>query len=263
MRAVRLLAAVLLGMSLLSACSGGSSKKTLTFCTDPTYPPAESYSVGKVGTRELKRTLIGADIDIANAVAGKFDRSARFRDTAFSDIIPDLLSKDCDAAISFINDTAARRQQVSFVDYLAAGQTVMTKKSARTIRSLADLAGHTVAVAKDTTEEDFLKAQKADGATFRILSFSTEDDAIYAVQQGAAEVYFGDAPIVQAAVAHDKSLQIGAQLVKAIPIGIALRPGDSLLAKTRKAIKDLYADGSMGKILARWNMSSFAVAPSS
>jgi hypothetical protein len=40
---------------------------------------------------------------------------------------------------------------------------------------------------------------------------------------------------------------------------IAVRKRDPRLARIRQAIAAMYADGTMARILARWNMSSFAL----
>lgn len=248
----------------LSACTSDSSSNTLSFCTDPTYPPAEFYQVSKVGSVSLKRQLAGADIDIGSAVAHKMGKDARFVTTKFTDIIDDLLNKKCDAIISLMNDTSKRRTKVSFVDYLAAGQDLMLKKGTTPINSLAELYGRSVSVAAGTTEEDFLKAANnaaPGGKQIVIKSYPSENNAILALDNGKVEAYFGDAPIVQSAVAADSSLVRGAQLVKPIPIGIALRPGDSRIAAVQKAVNDLYADGTMGSILAKWKFTSYAITP--
>jgi polar amino acid transport system substrate-binding protein len=260
---VALSGAVVLLTAGLSACSKSSSD-VLSFCTDPTYPPAEFYQVQKNGTADLKRTLVGADIDIGTAVAKKLDKSVKFVNTNFSDIIAHLLDKKCDAIISLMNDTAKRRTQVSFVDYLAAGQDLMLKKTTTPVTDLAGLFGRTVSVASSTTEEDFLKAaNKAapTGKQITIKSYPSENNAILALTTNKVEAYFGDAPVVQAAVAADKSLIQGPELVKPIPVGIALRPGDSRISKVQKAVNDMYTDGSMGKILARWKFTRYAVTP--
>lgn len=255
--------ALLLGAGL-TACSSDSSK-TLSFCTDPTYPPAEFYQVQKVGTADLKRVLVGADIDIGRAVAKKLKKTAKYVDTKFDKIIPALQDKKCDAIISFINDTAQRRSQMTFVNYLGAGQDVMLKKDATPVNAVADLYGRTVSVATGTTEEDFLKAQNSSapsGKQITIKSFASENDAILALTKDAVQVYFGDAPIVQSAVSSDNTLVQGAELVKPVPIGIALRPGDERIGPIQKAIKDMYNDGTMGKILATWKFSRYAITPS-
>jgi polar amino acid transport system substrate-binding protein len=257
--------AVAAGFAVLLAgtVAGCSSSDKLAFCTDPSYPPAEFYQVAKVGggTSELKRQLAGADIDIATEVAKRTGDSAEFVETSFSGIIDALEAKRCDAIISFMNDTAQRRQRLDFVDYLAAGQAVMTPKGGAAVTTVADLGGKRVSVAKDTTEEAFLTAANsgASAGQIKILSFSTENDAIYAVQKGAADAYFGDTPIVESAVAADSSLVLGGELVKPSPIGIALRKGDSRVSDVGTAVKDMYTDGTMGKILAKWKFTRYAL----
>jgi hypothetical protein len=154
-------------------------------------------------------------------------KDARFVSTKFSDIIDHLLDKKCDAIISLMNDTSQRRTEVRFVDYLAAGQHLMVKKGTTPINSLAELCGRSVSVASGTTEEDFLKAanEAAPGGK-RIVtkSYPSENNAILALDNGKVEAYFGDAPVVQGAVAADSSLVRGAELVKPIPVGIRCVP---------------------------------------
>lgn len=247
----------------LSACSKSSSDQ-LSYCTDPTYPPAEFYQVSKNGTADLTRTLVGADIDIGKAVADKLGKDAKFVSTKFSDVIDHLGDKKCDAIISFMNDTAARRTRVSFVDYLAAGQDLMLKRSTATVTGVAGLYGRTVSVAESTTQEAFLKAANKvapSGKQVAIKTYGSENAAILALQDNKVEAYFGDAPIVQSAVAADSSLVRGPELVKPIPVGIAMRPGDSRISKVQKAINNLYTDGTMGKILAKWKFTRYAIRP--
>ena len=251
--------AVLLAGGLVG-CS--SSNVSLSFCTDPSYPPAEFYKVAKVagGGSELKRQLVGADIDIATEVAKRNDKTADFVETSFSGIIDAVEAKRCDAIISFMNDTPERRQRLDFVDYLAAGQSVMTRKSGVPVASVTDLQGKRVSVAKDTTEEGFLTTTNASsGQGIKILSFATENDAIYALQQGVADAYFGDTPIVESAVAADSSLVMGGELVKPKPIGIAMRKGDERVADVKDAVNAMYKDGTMGRILAKWKFTRYAL----
>ena len=254
------------GMLALALLGGGAagcspSPKTLTFCTDPTYPPAEFYQAAQVGTLTLKRKLVGADIDIGSAVAKQLGRPVAFADTPFDQIIAALQAGKCDAIISFMNDTLQRRQQVAFVDYLAAGQMILLPKGAPAVSQVSDLYGRTVSVAQGTTEQQFLQALNARapaGRPIKIVSFATENDAIYALQHGAADAYFGDTPIVITAAAADSSLTAGAELVPPIPVGIAVRPGDPLHAQIAQAIKSMYQDGTMGTILSKWNWTRYA-----
>jgi ABC-type amino acid transport substrate-binding protein len=66
---------------------------------------------------------------------------------------------------------------------------------------------------------------------------------------------------VQATVAADSSLVAGAQLVKPIPIGIALRPGDPRIDGIQKAVKDMYESGKMVAVLTKWKFNRYAINP--
>ena len=79
--------------------------------------------------------------------------------------------------------------------------------------------------------------------------------------KGVADVYFGDTPVITTLVAQNSSLVAGAELVAPAPIGIALRIGDTRLTKVKKAISDMYTDGTMQTILAKWKLTRFAVTP--
>ena len=259
------LAGGLLAVVLLAAGAAGcsSAAPTLTFCTDPTYPPAEFYQVQQVGTQTMKRQLAGADIDIGTAVAKNLGRPVSFVDTPFDQIIGALQARQSDANISFVNDTPQRRRLVTFVDYLAAGQMILLPKGAPAVSQVRDLYGRTVSVQRGTTGQQFLHAQNAlapAGRPIKILSFASDNDAIYALQHGVSGAYFGDAPVVIAAAEADHSLMAGAQLVPPIKVGVALRPGDPLQAQIAQAIKSMYQDGTMGTILSKWGWARYALA---
>jgi polar amino acid transport system substrate-binding protein len=224
----------------------------IVFCTDATYPPEESLQ----GTK-----FIGSDIDIASGVAKQMGVKAEFKNTTFDSIIAAVKAKKCDAIISGMNDTAQRRKQVTFVDYLKVGQSIMVKKgNPEHIMKLADLAGKTVSVESGTTNRDFLAAESAKlrkqgKKSISIKTFPKDTDAAAALKAGRVDAYFGDSPVAVYYADRDMSFAIGGAPIAPIPIGIALRKGDPLAAATTKAISALYKNGSIKKIVARWGMS--------
>ncbi len=225
----------------------------IVFCTDPTYPPEESLQ----GTR-----YVGSDIDIGGAVASQMGVKATFKNTTFDSIIAALKTKKCDAIISGMNDTAARRKQVNFVDYLKVGQSILVKKgNPEHIAKLADLAGKSVSVESGTTNRDFLAAEsakltKAGKKGISIKTFPKDTDAAAALKAGRVDAYFGDSPVAVFYADRDKSFQVGGAPIAPIPIGIAIRKGDPLTAATQKAIDAIYASGQMKKIVAKWGMTN-------
>jgi polar amino acid transport system substrate-binding protein len=224
----------------------------IVYCSDITYPPEESYQ----GT-----TAVGSDIDIGTAIAAQMGVKADFKNTTFDSIIAALKAKKCDAIISGMNDTAERRKQVDFTDYLSVGQSLMVKKGNPShVTSLASLAGKSVSVESGTTNRDFLAAQsaklvKAGKKAINIKTFPKDTDAASALKAGRVDAYFGDAPVAVFYASKDKSFQVAGSPIAPIPIGIATRKGDPLTAATKKAVDALYANGTIEKIVAKWGMS--------
>jgi polar amino acid transport system substrate-binding protein len=227
----------------------------VVFCSDETYPPEESIPTGSTQP-------IGSDIDIGTQVAAQMGVKAAFANTTFDSIIAALKAKKCDAIISGMNDTAQRRQQVAFVDYLKVGQSLLVKKgNPEHITTLANLAGKSVSVESGTTNRDFLAAQsaklvKAGKKPISIKTFPKDTDAASALKAGRVDAYFGDSPVAVFYASKDKSLQVGGSPINPIPIGIAIRKGDPLKGAVQKALNAMYANGTMKKIVAKWGMTS-------
>jgi polar amino acid transport system substrate-binding protein len=224
----------------------------IVFCTDATYPPEESLQ----GTK-----FVGSDIDIATAVAKQMRVKAEFKNTTFDSIIAAVKAKKCDAIISGMNDTAQRRKQVQFVDYLKVGQSILVKKgNPEHITKLSDLAGKTVSVESGTTNRDFLAAESAKlkkqgKKAISIKTFPKDTDAAAALKAGRVDAYFGDSPVAVFYANRDKSFQVGGAPIAPIAIGIALRHGDPLAGATHKAITTLTKNGTIKKIVAKWGMT--------
>lgn len=253
-----LAALVVLSITASAAWAGtaGSTGTTITYCTDATYPPEEFYQ----GTK-----LVGSDIDIGNEIAKRIGVKAKFQNTGFDGIIASLLAKKCDLIISGMNDTAERRKQVAFVDYISVGQSLMVKKgNPKGIKSLTGLSGKSVAVEVGTTNKLFLdatnvKLKKQGKPSIKIVTFPKDTDAASALKTGRVDSYFGDSPVVAYYVKRDTSFGFAGSPVNPIPVGIAIRKGDALIAKVQKAVNAAYADGTMKKILAKWQMGAFSL----
>ena len=249
------LAAMLAATTANAAQSRASSSK-LVFCSDITYPPEEFYK----GTKP-----VGSDIEIGTAIAKQLGKKSQFNNTGFDGIIAALLAKKCDAIISGMNDTAERRKQVAFVDYLSVGQSLMVKKgNPKHITSLTSLSGHSVSVEVGTTNKTFLdqesKKLKAKGKkAIKVVAFPKDTDAAAALKTGRTDAYFGDSPVVAYYISKDKSFAFGGQPINPIPVGIAIRKHDALVGRIQNAVSTLYKNGTMKKILTKWKMTDFAL----
>jgi polar amino acid transport system substrate-binding protein len=255
-----LLTALLVGAAVAAAAPSSvtpppaiKSAGQIVYCSDISYPPEESYAAGN--------KAIGSDIDIGAGIAKLMGVKATFKNTTFDSIIPALTTKKCDAIISGMNDTASRRKQVDFVDYLKVGQSLMVKKgNPEHISALASLAGKRVSVESGTTNRDFLAAAskklvKAGKKAISIVTFPKDTDAASALKAGRVDAYFGDSPVAVYYANRDHSFEVAGSPISPIPIGIAIRKGDPLKAAVQTALSQLYANGTMKKIVAKWGMT--------
>jgi polar amino acid transport system substrate-binding protein len=252
-------ASLLIGLTLALAslaaagvAAAASTASKLVFCSDITYPPEEFYQGSKP---------VGSDIEIGTAIAKKLGRTAQFDNTGFDGIIAALEAKKCDLVISGMNDTAARRKQVDFVDYIRVGQSIMVKAgNPKHITTLPSLSGRSVAVEVGTTNKDFLDAaSKKLKKPIKVVPFPKDTDAANALKTGRVDAYFGDSPVVAYYIQKDKSFAFAGAPINPIAVGIAVRKGDPLKAQVQKIVTKMYADGSMKKILAKWKMSATAL----
>ena len=284
-KSTALAGAIVLLIALLAAGCGGSSKSSsatttqttaagggasitapaaiksagsLAYCSDITYPPEEFYQ----GTKP-----VGSDIEIGAEIARRMGVKAQFDNTGFDGIIPALLGKKCDLIISGMNDTPERRKQVAFVDYIKVGQSFMVKKgNPESITGIASLAGKSASVEVGTTNKDYLDQQskklKAQGKKgIDVVTFPKDTDAANALKTGKVDAYFGDAPVVAYYIEKDpSSFTFGGSPINPIPVGIAIRKSDTdLQAAVKQAVDAMYADGSMAKILKKWQLSAAAL----
>jgi polar amino acid transport system substrate-binding protein len=255
-----LLTALLVGAAVAAAARSSvtpppaiKSAGQIVYCSDISYPPEESFAAGN--------KPIGSDIDIGTGIAKLMGVKATFKNTTFDSIIPALITKKCDAIISGMNDTASRRKQVDFVDYLKVGQSLMVKKgNPEHISGLASLAGKRVSVESGTTNRDFLATAskalvKSGKKAISIVTFPKDTDAASALKTGRVDAYFGDSPVAVYYANRDHSFQVAGSPIAPIAIGIAIRKGDPLKPAVQKALSQLYANGTMKKIVTKWGMT--------
>ena len=192
--------------------------------------------------------------------------TSKIQNTGFDGIVAALLSNKCDAIISGMNDTPERRKSIAFVDYLSVGQSLIGKKgNPLGIKTPLDVcgrvAGAQVATTNLQTLQKFDKQCKAKGKKgIKIISFKEDPLGVTALKTGHLDVYESDSPPAVWYTTKDTSLQIVGKPISPLPVGIAINPKNTALkAKIQKAVNAMYKDGTMAKILKKWNMSEFAL----
>src|SRR5262249_61194825 len=84
--------------------------------------------------------------------------------------------------------------------------------------------------------------------------------AAAALFTGKVDAYFADDPPVGYYVKKSRGrFEVAANRIQSAPIGVATRRHDPLGPAVKQAIAQLYANGTMKSILAKWGLSAFAL----
>lgn len=284
MKHLRLLSAAAAAALLLplSACASGTSDAASTPSSSAplaSLVPAEFRDGINVASgvyapmvmRSDDGAWSGFDYDLGQALSAQLGVPFTFEVQDFTSIIPSLQSKKHDIIMFGMNDTAKREEVLDFVDYFEAGLAILVEKgNPEGITGLSDLCGKTVAVAKGTTQAEFVATESAKCATGSITSIElpTENDAILAVKSGQAVAdVFDAAPAAYTAqtsgdgkdfeVVHDAANPAGYG-VAYTGIGV-LKQNADLTKALETALQAVIDDGTYATLLAKYNLSDYGV----
>ncbi len=230
--------------------------------TNPNTPPTTFY-------QEDNKTLAGREIDIFNAVAGRLGVVVHWQDTGgFDNIIPGLKSGRYDVALSNINATKKRMDQVDFVSYYDASRLgVISRKDANIapFTSFQQICGQEVGGGAGTTQltrlEEASKACEAAGKpALKIAVFPDRPSGVQAVVSGRVPLFFGPYEGLTWQVSQVKALAMtGTIEVNDAPVSIAFPKDSPLEAAVQDALNSLIKDGTYQKILDKWSIGFGAV----
>ena len=181
-RFTMLLALLALSLAVVGGVGAAhrTAASTLTFCTDPTFPPMEMT--------KPNGSIFGFDVDMAKAIAATWGTSSKPVKTAFSGLIPALNAKKCETVISGMFVTPDRLKQAGAVTYMHSHRVLLVKAgNPKGVKSPNGLKGLNVAVQTGTKYEEYLKALKAK-IGFSLQSYPGDTDAVAQILLGRADV---------------------------------------------------------------------------
>jgi polar amino acid transport system substrate-binding protein len=233
-----------------------SSAGNLSVATDASYAPMEYV---KDGTKDI----IGADVDLANALGQVMGLKTDVQNAGFDAIIPGLASGKYDIGMSSFTDTKEREATVDFVTYFEAGTSFFGKKGGPAPNDLAGLCGLTVAVEKGTIQADDANAEAkkcASDKKLTVLVFPDQNGANSAVISGRAAISMADSPVAayQVTQSNGQLVLVGTPYGTA-PYGIAIPKNSGLAAPVLAAMKNLIAGGQYTAILKKWGLEEGAI----
>ncbi|MFG2044346.1 ABC transporter substrate-binding protein [Dactylosporangium sp. NPDC048998] len=231
----------------------------LTVGTDSTYAPSEFLDTDG-------KTVVGFDVDLFNAVAGKLGLKAEFQSAKFDDVIPGVQSGKYEVGVSSFTINDDRKKQALMVSYFSAGTQWAAKKGS-TINP-DDACGKKVAVQTGTVQEtdDLPVRQKAckdaGKPEIKVDSYQAQSDATAAVISGKDDAMLADSPVCAYAVKQTNGqLDLVGQIYDSAPYGYVVKSDQQALAEAiRDAVKALIADGTYKTILAKWGVDAGALS---
>ena len=170
------------GVSLIAILAAAPGS-TLGICVEGAYPPfSEVKDDG---------SIVGFDIDIANALCGEIGETCQMVRENWTDMIPALTGRQCDAIIASMSDTAERRKLIDFTDryYKVPVRFVAAAGSGLTDTPEA-MAGKVVGVQRGTINQVFMIAHYPSTA---LRLYGNQEHVLLDLTLGRLDAVLGEA----------------------------------------------------------------------
>ncbi len=225
------------------------------------FPPMEFKEPGT-------DTLIGIDVELAEAIGKELGVKIQFDDQQFDQLINSIHTKRVDMVISGMSDSAVRRESLDFIDYFNSGtQCFTTKALANEITDLTALDGKTLAVSAATDylttmqkwNENNLVSKGKMG--INIMAVDSAASARMQMLQGRAQASaLSPEALGWANVQQKEAFVAVGPLLEANPYGIAFSKDNvQLRDAVYAALQKIFADGTYAAIMKKWGAESGAL----
>ena len=240
--------------------------------SDISYAPVEFYDalapdVLDRPSGEPDPGVLGIDPDLAAELGRRLGVRLTFVNVKFDTLLGELRSGGIDAIISGMSATPERAEQASFIEYFQAGTSIVVPKgNPKRIRAMDDLCGKTVTAQSGTTQADLAQAQTKrcpPGRSMQVRQLDSGSQALLEVKYRQADASLTDFPVAayNAKVsAAGQDFQVVGGQIEPGPFGIGVRKADAPLREAlRTALRQIIADGTYDRVLAKWNVSQGAL----
>jgi len=194
----------------------------------------------------------GFDVDVAKQLGEFLGVSVNDTDVSAASRVPSLQSGKLDVVSCTFTVTPERQQQVDFSDPVVnTGNSLVTRRGS-SIKSVADLTGHTVAVNKGGSAIGVTQEANSEAKLQPYESFA---DALLAVKQGQADAMIDTSDAMAAAVKKDPGLELVVDgkvgPIKHFALGVR-KDEPALLARVNAFVAEFHADESGTQLYRKW-----------
>ncbi|WP_342364143.1 ABC transporter substrate-binding protein [Terrarubrum flagellatum] len=235
----------------------------LTIAIAPSTPPLSTYATDA-------KTVVGADVDIAQLVADSLGLQLRIVPVAWADWPLGLSSGKYDAVISNVGVTEQRKEKFDFSTYREGlhGFFVALDSPVQSIKEPKDAAGLRIIVGSGTNQERILlewsKQNVATGLKPLDLQYYDDEPArLLALRSRRADVIVQPHAQLLFIESRDRNVRRVGVLSAGWPlksdVAIATRKDSGLAPALTLAINELIKTGKYREALARWRLEDEAL----
>ncbi|MEH6991563.1 transporter substrate-binding domain-containing protein [Neobacillus drentensis] len=242
---------MILAVGLLAGCGeskdDNASDKTLVMATSADYAPFEYIESDK------SDEIIGFDVDLANAIAGKLGYEVEVKDMDFGGLVQSLKSGQADFVLAGMTPTEKRKKNVDFSDIYYTAQHMVISKKDSGIATVEDLKGKTVGVQLGSIQEG-----KADEINETVAIKVENRNRIPELIQELKAGRF-DAIIIEDTVAKgylDKEADLTSFTISDDPeeagSAIAFPKDSDLTEEFNKELQEMKDNGELQELIVKW-----------
>lgn len=265
MKKLRVILAVslVLAMTLAIAGCSCSSKSGSTKNDDQTFVVGFDAEFPPYGFKDESGKYTGFDLDLAEAVANKLGQKVVYQPIDWDAKDAELNSGTVDCIWSGFTINGRENDYAWSDPYLDNKQVVVVKNDSN-INTLADLAGKTVEVQKDSSAEAALN--EGEGAKLRstfnnLISVADYNTALMDLESGAVNAVVMDSGVAEYKInTEKKAFRLLGESIASEQYGVGFAKNNTALRdQVNKALHDLAAEGGMDQISNKWFGSNIVI----
>ncbi|MDG6093525.1 ABC transporter substrate-binding protein/permease [Acetobacter sp. AN02] len=197
--------------------------------------------------------MAGFENDIVTELGRRIGRDTEFVQNDWDGLIPGLQRGFYEMVIDGIEMTPEHMEALDFSKpYYVTSERIVVRRDQAGLDSFERLGGHTIGTLKDTLAERMLRER----ADVTLRTYDEESNVFADLRDGRLDAVLIDGPIALYYGEADPMLRLVGPPVGQLSYGIAFRKGANVLLRQKMdaAIESMVRDGSLHRILARWNL---------
>ena len=228
---------------LLCGCKEEAEDKTLTVATSADYPPFEFYQ---------NEEIVGFDIEVAEIIAERLGYELKIVDMDFIGIIPGLQSGRVDFAVSALNPTAKRAQNVDFSDIYYGNDASFVYIEDGINDDLLNFRNKIFGVQQGSVFEDFLLQRQREFPSIKIQSVAKLPLLVQDLKVGRI-----DAILLDHEIGHEVLRKVPNTKILSVNgfnfgTAIAFPKGSKMREKFNAVLRDLEHEGILDDLKKKW-----------